>query len=120
MEERSRSPSKWEMRRPLSQYWEALGSETRFSVAVEGALRSVHNTGSQITNTRMFRSPSSFKNFSNAEAPCKHTAHVGESIMRTRTEFAEPLNASFNDERLELFRLTSGCCPFGAKLPPYR
>src|SRR5581483_11508321 len=106
-----------ETRCSLSQYCEALRSDTRASVLVEGAPKSVGNTGSQITNTRTLGSRCSSSSFWIAEAPCKHTVQVGDSITTKRTEFAEPLNASLSDEILEPVRRTSGCCPLGTVLP---
>ncbi len=67
----------------------------RPSAAVEGATKSVGNTGSQITKTRTSWLLISRSNCPVAEAPCKQTAQVGESITTTRIEDAEPLNAVF-------------------------
>ncbi len=72
----------------------------RFNVIVEGAAKSVGNTGSQITKTRIFPSRCSLSSFSNAEAPCKHTVQVGESITITRTESADSLKDFFSESML--------------------
>ena len=53
-----------------------------------------------------------------AEAPCKQTAQVGESITTTRIEDAEPLNAVFRGVRLPDEKLTRDGCPLGVECPP--
>src|SRR5207253_3405800 len=118
IDEGSVSPSSRETRCSLSQYCDALGSETRRSVAVEGAPKSVGSTGSQMTNTRIRESGCWSSSFPNAEAPCRHTAQVGDTSTRTRTELAEALNVSLSDARFAAFKRTSGCWPCGAVLPP--
>ena len=92
----------------------------RFNVIVEGAAKSVGGTGSQITKTRIFPSRCSSSSFWNAEAPCKQTVQVGESITITRTESAESLKDFFSDSMFELSSRTNGCCPGGTVLPKYR
>jgi len=101
----------------LSQYCDALLSETRLSVNVEGAPKSIGKTGSHTTNTRILESPCFFSSFSSAEAPCKQTGQVGETSSSTRTELADPLNASLRTARLESFNRSSGW-PAGVVLPP--
>src|SRR5258708_9409697 len=96
-----------ETRCSLSQYCDALVSAMRLSVIVDGAAKSVGNTGSQITNTRIFPSRCSLSSFWNAEAPCKQTVHVGDSIAITRTESPEPLMDFFSDAMFELSRHTN-------------
>jgi len=54
----------------------------------------VGSTGSQITKTRTFWLLISRSNCAVAEAPCRQTAQVGDSITTTRTERAEELNAA--------------------------
>src|SRR5882762_2562959 len=109
-----------ETRCSLSQYCDALVSARRFSVIVDGAVKSVGNTGSQITNTLIFPSRCSSRSFWNAEAPCKQTVQVGDSITITRTESADSLKAFFSESMFELSRRTIVCCPVGAVLPTYR
>src|SRR5205823_2295945 len=114
------SPIDLETKCSLSQYCAVLVSAMRLSVIVDGAAKSVGSTGSQITNTRIFPSRCSSSSFWNAEAPCKQTVQVGESITITRTESAESLKDSFNESMFALSRRTNGCCPAGAVLPKYR
>ncbi len=92
----------------------------RFKVIVDGAAKSVGNTGSQIAKTLIFSSRCSSSIFWNAEAPCKQTVQVGESITITLTESAESLKDFFKESMFELSRRTKGCCPVGAVLPKYK
>src|ERR1700728_4086990 len=96
------------------------GSGMRASAAVEGAAKSVGNTGSQITKTRTSGLLISRSNCPVAEAPCKQTAQVGESITTTRIEDADPLNAVFRGVRSPEEKLTRGGCPLGGECPPYK
>src|SRR5260370_7584058 len=89
----------------------------RFNVIVEGAVKSVGNTGSQITKTRIFPSRCSSSNLSNAEAPCKQTVQVGESITITRTESADSLKDFFSESMFQRSRRTSRCSPACPLLP---
>src|SRR5947207_572314 len=104
--------------RPRRGSCDALESETRLSVAVEGAPKSVGSTGSQTTNTRIRESGCWSSSFPNAEAPCRHTAQVGDTSTRTRTELAEVLKASLSDATFAAFKRTSGGWPCGVALPP--
>src|SRR5260370_17341600 len=90
----------------------------RASAAVEGAPKSVGNTGSQITKTRTSWLLISRSNCSVAEAPCKQTAQVGDSITTTRTEDAEALNATFRGVRSPARKLPRAGAPFLTTLPP--
>jgi len=90
----------------------------RARAAVEGAAKSVGSTGSQIAKTRTFWLLSSCSNCPVAEAPCRQTAHVGDSITTTRTEDAEELNAVFSGARSPDEKLARGGCGFGVECPP--
>jgi len=57
----------------------------RRRVIVEGALKSVASTGSQITNTRRWESDCDSSNDSSAEAPRTQTGQVGERSTSMRT-----------------------------------
>lgn len=81
----------------------------RLSVNVDGAPKSKNLTRSQITNTLILGSTSFFIVFSNAEAPCKHTAQVGDNSTRMRTESDEPLNALLKEAIFELSSRVRGC-----------
>src|SRR5207244_9578467 len=102
----------------LSQYCAARASGMRASAAVEGATKSVGNTGSQITKTRTSWLLMSRSNCPVAEAPCKQTAQVGDSITTTRIEDTERLNAVFRGVRSPEEKLMRGGCPLGVECPP--
>src|SRR5260370_33835958 len=118
MVDRLCSPSKCDSVRLRSQYWVTRGSGIRASAAVEGAARSVTNTGSQTIKTRMSLPVFSRSNCPVAEAPCKQTAQVGESMTRIRVELAEALNAVFKGVRSPEEKLRSGGRRLGVQLPP--
>src|SRR6516225_6259224 len=82
-----------------SQYCVTRKSGTRASAAAEGAERSVGNTGSQTTKTRTSLLPISLSKRPVAEAPCKQTAQVGDSITKILVEDAELLKAVFKAVR---------------------
>jgi hypothetical protein len=90
----------------------------RARAAVEGAAKSVGSTGSQIAKTRTFWLLISRSNCPVAEAPCKQTAQVGDSITTTRIEDAEALNAVFKGVRSPAEKLIKGGCPLGVECPP--
>jgi hypothetical protein len=96
------------------------GSETRFSVAVEGALQSVTRTGSQITNTRMGLLPNSFIKLSAADAPRRQYPQVGERSRRIRTLSLAVLNAFSKVVKFCASSSARGGWPTGVRCPPVK
>jgi hypothetical protein len=85
-----------------------------------GDVKSVGKIGSQTTRTRSFVSEWLARNFSAAEAPRRHVAHVGESKRRMRGWSAAASNAFWNSLKLDADKMESGGCPAGVLDGPQR
>lgn len=87
----------------------------RESTEVVGRSQSVGRIGSQTTRTFRLGSWIFSSDDSVAEAPCRHTGHVGESSRTRRTFDGDASNAFWKSERFWAFRESSSGCPVGVR-----